>query len=1178
MSGKAEKAEKSSSSKIKKKPSFRDDIKAMIKRRPSAPSQSPKSKSKSLNRTHSLNEGSKTDKHDKDITIDDVDKLKIEVDHVYKSLKYIKEVVDKETLQILPATASAVLETVTGVFTLLSNFFSNQDSSMMLSRHNQVCQCLAHLIRWADKILLYGNDQLNKDNAHEVIKALADGMKELAQASIDKLENRKNGIPRSPGPINAPIHQESPKRSSLPDIPLTPREQEILDLTSRQLNNGPLSHSSDSILDEADDSPPPKPPLPPGMDTHVPRMMSKSSTEESELETPPPLPEKQRISSATTLNMMGSSKGDSNGHSSSSQSPLSSMLFPSPSQDHSLGGCSNSSGLVTPSSQSPRSCSPLSRSPASSIGSGLNQSMDDLLSSSNRSSRTNSFSYASSDSRSATMESSVEYALAVDEINQLTKKINQLTTSIKDVPPPVPAKSSKSPRFPSHYDNVPLGEGSGGLPVSGLVGICANTTGMSQTISHMSSHSTSCSSSSSLNTRMVSHFNSAMASGMPSFSHFHSHKSSSYFFSQSSQETISSSEFSSGISHSSLESLHQHGPPPLPPKKKHIQTYMQTFGSCVQPNATELAHISRRSLNFFEAEWKHHQRELHRSIYPRSNTISVISDISSGSSDNTSGIGSAENMGTPPALPAKLGRSSNRQSQASTISSQSDASIEGPAEVVREKSASMIEPPVVPPTTPEMELKRSSAPAEVSEQTKKNDKSVSPKSEILKDADSDFIELKPLDDVDVSDQLIRKRPAEVGPEIRGGSVDALLVHATVASKSDFMYQEAFLTTYRTFITPKDLVEKLLYRFHKFQHVSDTSKKRLARNAFSLLIRVLDELSVWCRLREKCASTMKKNPAGFQNNSSCSSTSSEIDDEISQKMMDLVFELLCQGELTLAKLLRRKIVEKLEARKHMEITAKTNNIPSHSLTLQLPDLLHFKSQDIAEQMTLLDAGLFQKIEIPEVLLWAKEQSEELSPNLTLFTEHFNKMSYWCRTKILIQEEPKDREKYLMKFIKIMRHLRKMSNFNSYLAILSALDSAPIRRLEWQKQNMEALKEFCQLIDSSASFRAYRQALSETEPPCIPYLGLILQDLTFINIGNQDLLQDGSINFAKRWQQFNILEIMRRFRKCNFDFKKSEKILAVFDGFDDYKCEDELWQISEKIKPRGGKRKATEPGES
>ena len=34
-----------------------------------------------------------------------------------------------------------------------------------------------------------------------------------------------------------------------------------------------------------------------------------------------------------------------------------------------------------------------------------------------------------------------------------------------------------------------------------------------------------------------------------------------------------------------------------------------------------------------------------------------------------------------------------------------------------------------------------------------------------------------------------------------------------------------------------------------------------------------------------------------------------------------------------------------------------------------------------------------LQIPEVLLWAKIQSEEQSPNLTTFTEHFNKMSYW-----------------------------------------------------------------------------------------------------------------------------------------------------------------------------------------
>lgn len=58
--------------------------------------------------------------------------------------------------------------------------------------------------------------------------------------------------------------------------------------------------------------------------------------------------------------------------------------------------------------------------------------------------------------------------------------------------------------------------------------------------------------------------------------------------------------------------------------------------------------------------------------------------------------------------------------------------------------------------------------------------------------------------------------------------------------AEFIYQEAFLTTYRTFISPRALIEKLLYRFHKFHHAAD-GRKKLARNSFSLLIRVIDEL-------------------------------------------------------------------------------------------------------------------------------------------------------------------------------------------------------------------------------------------------------------------------------------------------------------------------------------------------
>jgi len=228
-------------------------------------------------------------------------------------------------------------------------------------------------------------------------------------------------------------------------------------------------------------------------------------------------------------------------------------------------------------------------------------------------------------------------------------------------------------------------------------------------------------------------------------------------------------------------------------------------------------------------------------------------------------------------------------------------------------------------------------------------------------------------------------------------------------------------------------------------------------------------------------------------------------------------------------------------------------------------------ELAEQMTLLDAQLFLRLDSAELILWVQEQNEDKSPNLTKFTEHFNNMSFWCRTKILQQEDPKEREKLVNKFIKIMRELRKHNNFNSYLALLSALDSAPIRRLEWCKSITEALKEHCALIDSSSSFRAYRQALSSAAPPCIPYVGLVLQDLTFVHIGNPDTF-DGKVNFAKRWQQFNILDNLMRFKKKTYPFERKEEIIKFFGDFVDYWSEDQMWTVSETIKPRGRRKDA------
>ncbi|XP_026634634.1 rap guanine nucleotide exchange factor 1 isoform X9 [Microtus ochrogaster] len=532
-------------------------------------------------------------------------------------------------------------------------------------------------------------------------------------------------------------------------------------------------------------------------------------------------------------------------------------------------------------------------------------------------------------------------------------------------------------------------------------------------------------------------------------------------------------------------------PPPLPEKKnKHMLAYMQLLEDYSEPQPSM----------FYQTPQSEH-------IYQQKNKM--LMEVY-GFSDSFCGSDSTQELAPPPALPPK-------QRQLEPLSGKDG--------------------------NPRDPLVNSVSGKDSRENGERSPKSLDALESGQSEEEVD--ELTLIDHNEIMARLTLKQEGDDGPDVRGGSGDILLVHATETDRKDLvLYCEAFLTTYRTFISPEELIKKLQYRYEKFSPFADTFKKRVSKNTFFVLVRVVDEL---CLV--------------------------ELTEEILKLLMELVFRLVCSGELSLARVLRKNILEKMDQKKLLRCAHSDQPLAARGVAARPGTLHDFHSHEIAEQLTLLDAELFYKIEIPEVLLWAKEQNEEKSPNLTQFTEHFNNMSYWVRSIIMLQEKAQDRERLLLKFIKIMKHLRKLNNFNSYLAILSALDSAPIRRLEWQRQTSEGLAEYCTLIDSSSSFRAYRAALSEVEPPCIPYLGLILQDLTFVHLGNPDYI-DGKVNFSKRWQQFNILDSMRCFQQVHYEIRRNDDIITFFNDFSDHLAEEALWELSLKIKPRNITRRKTD----
>ncbi|XP_025267227.1 guanine nucleotide-releasing factor 2 isoform X3 [Camponotus floridanus] len=1107
--------------------------------------------------------------------------LHIHVRQVQLALLHFRDVVSKKKLEMLPGNGTIVLDTVTTIHNALKSYLLYENSSTLGSATNQVYQALAQLLKLCDDVLLHGDQSsaLDTENVTHVIGLVEEAVKNLVALAHEKIANKQKPASVASSNRTSGYGSELTQRNSLPDIPLTPRERQILEQTATSSSLVRSSHSSESIL--RDSSPPPKPPLPDRTNVCL-------SEENSSSGTPPPLPPKRRTRTQQLL-------------------------------DESEGLLASSLDRVSLRSRSPEDSSSLLSASAGSLDSALNHSRDE--------DEIRAIMGPNDESLNDSMDLSLMATIQGMQVNG-TSNCNCWDGSETSIPSTMLLGQQTPQEMLS--------------PFTGIEGKMERLSTQTQESGFVSMHSQRSSSQSYTTASKRSSQQSSISYNSQSFSaqqqqSFSQTKLSSdsngSIFTQktmtSSKSTISTTNVSGNGDPALLEKLvnemestttttsdsngappalpekrskrrkerqpsqydnvpeNEHlstctlhtsngdspdanKPPPLPLKKRHmfqsvaysVMAYMEMFGNCSHSNNDFISGLGTRhsvaAYNSMQAEWQQHEMSLTttQSCSFVTHTVTALHDSSSLSMTTTpSSIEATNNSSLPPALPPKRSRSIKSNvtpppiSPKPTISMQSihnsDSLVTSTPLKSEEPTYAHEKKDVTPPTPVKLvninnnnvimdTVLSSSRPAS----NALSSISVDENTLELRDIDQDD---NILDELDINKYLVLKKSDEEGPDIRGGHPDALLIHATKANKHDFLYQEAFLTTYRTFMQPLELIRKLHRRHQRFSCSPDVVKQRAAREAFSLLVRVVSDLTI-----------------------------SDLDDVLLQTLMEFVQQLVCSGDLTMAKALRVKILEKHTIK---QLQATQPILSSLSVTTKQASLLDFKSEQIAEQMTLLDADLFMKIEIPEVLIWAQEQNEERSPNLTRFTEHFNKMSYWARSRILehrLENEAKDREKYVVKFIKIMKHLRKINNFNSYLALLSALDSAPIRRLEWQKHITEGLKEYCALIDSSSSFRAYRQALAETQPPCIPYIGLVLQDLTFVHIGNNDLLPDGTINFSKRWQQFNIVENMKRFKKGTYSFKKHERIITFFNNFSDFLCEEAMWQISESIKPRGGKK--------
>ncbi|KAI7886138.1 ras GEF [Lichtheimia hyalospora FSU 10163] len=258
--------------------------------------------------------------------------------------------------------------------------------------------------------------------------------------------------------------------------------------------------------------------------------------------------------------------------------------------------------------------------------------------------------------------------------------------------------------------------------------------------------------------------------------------------------------------------------------------------------------------------------------------------------------------------------------------------------------------------------------------------------------------------------------------------------------------------------------------------------------------------------------------------------------------------------------------------------KEANNQIYKMMMDLPDSV------VANQLTWIEAELFGKIKAREFIrnIWAPGQQSRPSSvssedqikagsAVVASIAHFNFISAWVATMIVTQAKVNKRAALLQKFMSIAVELRNHNNYNSLMAVLAGLNSAPVLRLKQTREAMTDKKIYKQfqslerLMSSDRSFSSYRLALKASEPPGVPYLGIHNQDLISLAEGNKDFRADGTIHWDKFRLMGECIVAMMKFQCPAYDIEPDGRILRFIADFE-ILSEDEQYKRSNLVEPR------------
>ncbi|KAL7944558.1 ras guanine nucleotide exchange factor domain-containing protein [Trichoderma barbatum] len=384
-------------------------------------------------------------------------------------------------------------------------------------------------------------------------------------------------------------------------------------------------------------------------------------------------------------------------------------------------------------------------------------------------------------------------------------------------------------------------------------------------------------------------------------------------------------------------------------------------------------------------------------------------------------------------------------------------------------------------------------------------------------------------------------------QVTGGTLPALVERLTTHEATpDATFVSTFYLTFRLFCTPVQLTEALIDRFEYAEESPQTSGPVRLRvyNAFKGWLE-----SHWRDQADRDALTLIIPFAEDRLNAVLPSAGSrllELANRVSGEGALVPRLVSSMGKTSTA--IGQYVPAELPLPSSVISKGQQNSLQSFKAGGASPTILDFDALELARQLTVMQMNIFCSI-LPEELLasqWMKKGGVD-APNVKAMSSLSTDLSNMVAETILQHTELKKRAAVIKQWIKIAQQFLELHNYDGLMAIICTLNSSTITRLRktWDtisQRRKDTLRHLQDIVEPAQNNKVLRTKLHDHVPPCLPFLGMYLTDLTFVDIGNASTKQvpqsyeseeDGAgdltvVNFDKHTRTAKIIGELQRFQ--------------------------------------------------